>query len=78
MMAFRGNIKPERWNRILNPMDDLSRVVISRVSGEKIFNYDYTWRMNNFFIGSFIAFLVRANIEHGLIINLCWDIFNLT
>ena len=42
-MAFRGPIKHKRWNRILNPIDDMSRVAMSRTIREYAFNYDFTW-----------------------------------
>ena len=77
-MAFKGNVKPERWNKILNPMDDLSRVIISRVIGKQAFNYDFTRRTNSLVIGSFIACLARENIGHAEIISLCRNIFDPT
>jgi hypothetical protein len=40
-MAFTGHIRPERWNKLLNPVDDMSRVAISRSLGEGVFSYDF-------------------------------------
>ena len=39
-MAFRGSMKQERWNRILNPVENVTRFSITWVIGEKEFNYD--------------------------------------
>lgn len=61
-MAFRGNIKPERWTRILNPVDNMTRVALNRALGEGMFNYNFTWRKNNNIIGAFIKCLARAKI----------------
>ena len=46
-MAFCGQIMQERWNRILRPIDDMSRIAVSRALGEGIFSYDYSWRTNS-------------------------------
>ena len=77
-MAFWGNVTPEQWNIILNPLDDMSRIVVGRVIGEWIFNYMYTWRTNNNIIGSFIGWLARAKVDHDQIIQLCCDLFQPT
>ena len=75
-MAFRGNVKPERWNQLLNPMDDMTRIVVSHFLGEGMFNYDFSWRTNSDIIGSFIGCLSRANIEKWDMIKLCYNVFN--
>lgn len=74
-MAFWGFVKPERWNRILNPIDDVSRFFVSWAIGEKAFNYDFTQPTNSSVIGSFIGCLDRANIGSGEIIRLYHNIF---
>ena len=60
-MEFRGNIKPKRWSRILNLVDNTRRVALNRALGEGTFNYDYTWRTNSSIIGTFIECLARVN-----------------
>ena len=39
-MDFRGTVKPKRWNRILNLVDDMTRVVVRRVLHDIFFNYE--------------------------------------
>ena len=41
-MAFRGNVKPERWKRVLNQVDDMFKVAVSCVIGEGLFNYKFS------------------------------------
>lgn len=77
-MVFQGIVKPKHWNRILKPMDDMSRMVVSRAIGVGVFDYKFTWRTNSDIIGSFIGCMVRARVEHGAIIRLCCDIFDPT
>ena len=74
-MAFRGAVKPERWNRILIPMDDMTRFAMYKALGEGIFDYRFTWRTNSDIIGVFIGCLIRANIQTDLIVQLCRDLF---
>lgn len=74
-MAFCGAVKPERWNRLLNPVDDMTRFAISRALGEGVFDYQYTWRTNSDIIGSFIGCLVRAKVDANDIISLCRNLF---
>ena len=74
-MTFGGNVKLERWNRILFPVDDMTRISISRALREGVFDYQYTWRTNSDIIGSFIGCLARAKVEAGDIIRLCHDLF---
>ena len=69
-MAFRGNVKLERWNRVLNQVDDMSRIVVSHVIGEGLFNYEFSWRTNSDIIGAFIGCLAKAKVEK-------WDMFRI-
>ena len=62
--------------RILNPVDNMTRVAVSRAIGEGVFRYDYTWRTNSDIIGSIIGCMVREKIEKWDIIRLCLNIFN--
>ena len=41
-MAFRGAVKPERWNQILIPMDDMTRFAMNKALGEGVFEYRFT------------------------------------
>ena len=77
-MAFRGSIKPERWNRILNPVDGMTRIVVSRAIGEGFFNYEFTWRMNSDIIGLFIGCMAKTRINKWAMIRLCLNIFDST
>ena len=77
-MAFRGPVKLECWNRILNLLDDMSRIAVGKVISEGIFDYSYTWQTNNSIIGSFIGCLAKANVDHDLKIQLCNVIFQAT
>lgn len=77
-MTFHGYIKPECWSQILKPMDDISRITISRVIGEGIFNYNFTWRTNSNVIRSFIGCLARARVDTDAIICLCCSVFDPT
>ena len=36
-MAFLGKVKPERWSRLLKPIDDLTRFAVSRSIREDVF-----------------------------------------
>ena len=74
-MAFRGAVKPERWNQILVLVDDMTRFAMNKALGEGIFEYRYTWRTNSDIIGAFIGCLIRANIPADHIIRLCCDLF---
>jgi hypothetical protein len=75
-MAFRGSIKPERWSRILNLVDNMTRVVVSRAIGEGIFNYDFTWRTNSSIIGAFIGCLAKAELDKWEMSRLYSNLFN--
>ena len=75
-MAFRGRIKPERWNRVLNQVDDMTRLAINRALGEGIFDYEFTWRTNSNIIGAFIKCLARAKIGKWEMFKLCSNLFN--
>ena len=77
-MAFHGSIKLERWNRILNPVDVMTRIAVSRAIGEGFFSYDFTWRMNSDIIGSFISCMARTRINKWVMIKLCLNIFDST
>ena len=74
-MAFCGSVKPERWNRILYPLDNMTRFAINRALGEELFDYQYTWRTNSDIIGSLIGCLVRARVEADDIVRLYRDLF---
>ena len=41
-VAFKGKVKPERWNRVLNQVDDMSYLAISHVLGEGILDYEFS------------------------------------
>lgn len=45
-MAFRGSIQPERWNKILKHLDDLSRRAVKKVFCEDLVDYEFTFRTN--------------------------------
>ena len=77
-MAFCDNVKPERWNKILRPMDDMSRLAVSREIGEGAFDYKFTWRTNNNILRSFTGCMVRARVDYRYIIHLYCDIFHPT
>ena len=64
-MAFKGKIKLERWNIVLNQVDDMTKLAMSRALGEGMFNYDFTWRTNSDIIGAFIGCLARATLGNG-------------
>ena len=51
-LAFCGIVKLERWNRLLRPIDDMTRGVISRLLGEGVFNYDFSWYTNSEILGT--------------------------
>ena len=74
-MALCGSVKPKRWNRILYPIDEMTRIAISQALGEGVFDYQYTWQTNSNIIGSFIGCLFRAKGEPDNIIRLCHDLF---
>ena len=74
-MAFRGAVKPERWNRILIPVDDMTRFAMNKALGKGVFEYRFTWRTNSDIIGAFIGCLIRTNIQADHIIRLCRDLF---
>ena len=76
-MAFRGKIKLERWNRVLNELDDMTRLAMSRALGEGMFNQDFTWRTNSDIIGAFIGVLARARIGKWDMLKLCNNLFDL-
>ena len=73
-LAFHGLVKLECWNRILNPLDDMSKIAMGRVVSEGIFDYDYTSYTKNSIIGC----LSREKVYHDLIIQLCNVIFQST
>ena len=75
-MAFRGRIKPERWNRVLNQVDDMTHLAISQALGEGMFDYDFTWRTNSDIIGAFIGCLARDRIGKWKMFKLCSNLFD--
>ena len=77
-MTFTRNIELERWDHLLNPMDDMTRIFVNYVLGEGVFNYDFSWRTNNKIVGSFIGCLARAKVEKWAIIKLGYNVFNPT
>lgn len=77
-MAFRGPIKQERWSRVLNPVDKMTRVAVSRAIGEGAFDYNYTWRTNSSIIGAFIGCLTKAGLDKWDMSRLCTNLFNAT
>ena len=76
-MTFWGNVKPKRWSRVLKPIDDMTRIMISRAINEGFFNYDYTWKTRSDIIGTFIDCLAKARVEHWAMIRLSCNIFDL-
>ena len=77
-MAFHGNIKLERWNRILREVDDMTRIIVGRVIRESIFKYEYTWRTNSDVIGIFIRCMVKDGVKKWAMICLCLNLFDST
>lgn len=75
-MAFRGNIKPERWSRLLNPVDNMTRFALCRALGEGNFDYAFLWRTNSDVIGAFIGCLAKAKINNWDMFRLCSNLFN--
>ena len=75
-MAFCGSIKLERWNWLFRPIDYMSRVVVSKVLGEEIFNYEHSWKTNNNIIGLLIGCLARVGVAKWEIIRLGLNIFD--
>ena len=74
-MAFCGAVKPERWNRILYLVNDMSHFAINKALGEGVFDYEYIWRINSNIIKTFIGYLARAKVLADDIIRLCRDLF---
>lgn len=74
-MAFCGEVKPERWNRILLATDEMTRFALNKALGEGVFNYEYTWRTNSDVIETLIGCLARAEINGDNIIRLCRNLF---
>ena len=60
------------------PYGDMSRIAVSRVIGEGVFDYKYTWRNNSDIIGSFIGCMVIAKVNFDAIIDLHCNIFDPT
>lgn len=77
-MAFRGNIKPERWNHILRKVDNMTRITASRAIGEGYFDYEYTWRTNSDIIGIFIGCMAKAGVSKWAMVRLYLNLFNST
>lgn len=75
-MAFRGNIKPERWSRLLNLVDDMTRFALCRALGEGNFDYAFSWRTNSDVIGAFIGCLAKAKINNWDMFRLCSNLFS--
>ena len=75
-MAFLGNVKPERWNHFLNPVNDMTCIAISKYIGEGVFDYEATWRTYSNIIRSFIGCLVQGKVIWGDIVRLCNDVFS--
>lgn len=74
-MAFCGEVKPERWNRLLLPADEMTHFSLNKALGEGVFNYQYTLRTNSDIIEAFIGCLARAEINADNIIRLCRNLF---
>ena len=55
----------------------MTRIAVSRVIGEGIFNYEFSWRTNSEIIGAFIGFLARAKVEKWAMIKLCFNVFDI-
>lgn len=77
-LTFLGNVKPERWNRILRAVDSMNTIAVSRAIGEVIFKYEHLWRTNNDVIGIFIGCMVKAGFKNWAMIHLCLNIFDST
>ena len=54
----------------------MSRVAVSRVFGEGVFKYEFSWHTNNDILGSWIGCLARARVEKWDIIRLNYNIFD--
>ena len=74
--AFCGPVKQERWNRIFQPINDMSQIAMSRTLGEGVFNYEYLWRTNRDIIGQWVGFLARVGVEKWDIVRLSYNLFD--
>ena len=75
-ITFRTNTKPERWDHLLNLVDDMTRIVVNGVLGEGVFNYYFSWRNNNDIVDSFIRCLARGKLDKWVIIKLFYNVIN--
>lgn len=71
MAAFRGRVKQERWNKILNEMDDLVSQVVKEIMGEETINYDFRFRVNWDIPATFVAILLVMKLPKPEAIQLC-------
>ncbi|GLJ09847.1 hypothetical protein SUGI_0116930 [Cryptomeria japonica] len=60
LMAFRGEIKAERWYRVLNDVDDFTLKAIQEIMGEEHFKQEFYYRVNCDIPTEFSAILLRA------------------
>ncbi|GLJ31652.1 hypothetical protein SUGI_0635880 [Cryptomeria japonica] len=62
-MAFKGEIKPERWCRILNEVDDFMLRAVWEIMGEDHFGYEFMYRVNCDIPAIFSAILLKVGIR---------------
>ena len=75
-MAFLGKATPERLNRVLKPIDDLTEYTVTRAIGEGTFDYSAMWRTNKNIIGSFIGVAIRVRVDLNILDKLCLNLFS--
>ncbi|GLJ26437.1 hypothetical protein SUGI_0510080 [Cryptomeria japonica] len=75
MMAFKGQIKQERWSRMLNDLDDLSLRVVAEIMGEEHLNYEFRFRVNSEIPATFVAILLVMGLTKNEAIPLCQEVF---
>ncbi|GLJ31282.1 hypothetical protein SUGI_0627540 [Cryptomeria japonica] len=58
LMAFRGEIKAERWGIILKDLDDFSRRAVQEILGDEQLNNEFKYRVNCDIPATFAAILL--------------------
>lgn len=62
LMAFCGEIKAERWYRVLKDVDDFTLKAIQVIMGEEHFSQEFCYRVNCDILAEFLTILLRAGI----------------
>lgn len=65
----------EQWNRILKPVDDLTKRVVELVIGVSQFNDSFTHCYNGDAIGTMAAHTIYGDFRKAWVVNLCIYIF---